>query len=50
MISIEADPLAPAPDSQPWRDVPVAEVSELDTVAKAQQACTQARAHQRRYL
>ena len=50
VISIETDPLVPAPDSQSWWDVPIAEVSELGTVMEAQQAYSEARAHQRRYL
>jgi 3D-(3,5/4)-trihydroxycyclohexane-1,2-dione acylhydrolase (decyclizing) len=50
LISIETDPLVPAPDSQSWWDVPVAEVSELDAVAKAQQAHQAGQLKQRRYL
>jgi len=50
LISIETDPLIPAPDSHSWWDVPIAEVSELESVAKAQQAYQAARSSQRRYL
>lgn len=35
VIPIETDPLVPAPDSQSWWDVPVAEVSEGDSAQKA---------------
>jgi 3D-(3,5/4)-trihydroxycyclohexane-1,2-dione acylhydrolase (decyclizing) len=34
-IHIETDPLAPAPDSENWWDVPVAEVAQLDTTTEA---------------
>jgi 3D-(3,5/4)-trihydroxycyclohexane-1,2-dione acylhydrolase (decyclizing) len=34
-IHIETDPLAPVPDSENWWDVPVAEVSQLDTTTAA---------------
>ena len=34
-IHIETDPLAPAPDSENWWDVPVAEVSQLDSTTAA---------------
>ncbi len=50
LISIETDPLIGAPDSQSWWDVPVAEVSELDTVNQARAAYEAARPRQRRYL
>jgi len=35
VITIETDPLLPAPDSQSWWDVPVAEVSERDAAHDA---------------
>ena len=50
LISIETDPLIPAPDSNSWWDVPVAEISELESVTKAHQAYQSARSSQRRYL
>jgi 3D-(3,5/4)-trihydroxycyclohexane-1,2-dione acylhydrolase (decyclizing) len=34
-IHIETDPLAPAPDSENWWDVPVAEVAQLDSTTAA---------------
>src|SRR5690606_40709956 len=34
-IHIETAPLAPAPDSDSWWDVPVAEVAQLDTTTAA---------------
>jgi 3D-(3,5/4)-trihydroxycyclohexane-1,2-dione acylhydrolase (decyclizing) len=35
VIHVEVDPLVPAPDSDAWWDVPVAEVSGLDSVREA---------------
>jgi 3D-(3,5/4)-trihydroxycyclohexane-1,2-dione acylhydrolase (decyclizing) len=34
-IHIETDPLAPVPDSESWWDVPVSEVSRLDSTQQA---------------
>jgi len=50
LISIETDPMIGAPDSQSWWDVPVAEVSDLDSVNQARAAYEAARPRQRRYL
>jgi 3D-(3,5/4)-trihydroxycyclohexane-1,2-dione acylhydrolase (decyclizing) len=50
LISIETDPLVPAPDSGSWWDVPVAEMSELATVNDARQEYESRRSLQRRYL
>jgi 3D-(3,5/4)-trihydroxycyclohexane-1,2-dione acylhydrolase (decyclizing) len=50
VIHVETDPLVPAPDSQSWWDVPIAEVSGLDSVTSAEQAYRAARTRQRRYL
>jgi 3D-(3,5/4)-trihydroxycyclohexane-1,2-dione acylhydrolase (decyclizing) len=50
LVSIETDPLVPAPDSQSWWDVPIAEVSELASVRNARADYDVARARQRRYL
>jgi 3D-(3,5/4)-trihydroxycyclohexane-1,2-dione acylhydrolase (decyclizing) len=50
LVSIETDPLVSAPDSESWWDVPVAEVSELPSTARARTAYEAARARQRRYL
>jgi 3D-(3,5/4)-trihydroxycyclohexane-1,2-dione acylhydrolase (decyclizing) len=35
VVQVETDPLKPAPDGEAWWDVPVAEVSGLDTVREA---------------
>jgi 3D-(3,5/4)-trihydroxycyclohexane-1,2-dione acylhydrolase (decyclizing) len=35
VVHVETDPLRPAPDGEAWWDVPVAEVSALDTVREA---------------
>jgi 3D-(3,5/4)-trihydroxycyclohexane-1,2-dione acylhydrolase (decyclizing) len=50
VITIETDPLAAAPDSDSWWDVPVAEVSELESVRHARAAYESAQSRQRRYL
>jgi 3D-(3,5/4)-trihydroxycyclohexane-1,2-dione acylhydrolase (decyclizing) len=50
LISIETDPLVAAPDSNSWWDVPVAEVSELDSVNTVREEYLRRRALQRRYL
>lgn len=50
LIAIETDPLIPAPDSQSWWDVPVAEVSQLDSTARARTAYEVDRMRRRRYL
>jgi len=50
LISIETDPMIGVPDSQSWWDVPVAEVSELDSVNQARAAYEAALPRQRRYL
>jgi 3D-(3,5/4)-trihydroxycyclohexane-1,2-dione acylhydrolase (decyclizing) len=50
LVQIETDPLVPAPSSQSWWDVPVAEVSELDSTRQARKAYDAAKAHQRPYL
>ncbi len=50
VITIETDPLVPAPDSQAWWDVPVAEVSEIESVRQARVAYESALPRQRRYL
>lgn len=39
-----------APESNSWWDVPVAQVSELDSVNRAREEYTRGRALQRRYL
>jgi 3D-(3,5/4)-trihydroxycyclohexane-1,2-dione acylhydrolase (decyclizing) len=50
VIHIETDPLAPAPASPAWWDVPVAEVSELDTTRAARTAYETSKARQRAHL
>ncbi len=50
VIHIETDPLVPAPDSPAWWDVPVAEVSTLDSTRQARLAYEQHKTTQRTYL
>ncbi|MGQ0574841.1 MAG: 3D-(3,5/4)-trihydroxycyclohexane-1,2-dione acylhydrolase (decyclizing) [Pseudonocardia sp.] len=46
-IHIETDPLAPVPSSESWWDVPVAEVSEIDSTRQARKIYEAAKAAQR---
>ena len=50
VVEIQTDPLAPVPSSESWWDVPVAEVSELETTRTARATYDEAKAHQRGYL
>ncbi|MBV9207203.1 MAG: 3D-(3,5/4)-trihydroxycyclohexane-1,2-dione acylhydrolase (decyclizing) [Actinobacteria bacterium] len=50
VIYIQADPLAPVPSSESWWDVPVSEVSALESTQKARSAYAAAKARQRLYL
>jgi 3D-(3,5/4)-trihydroxycyclohexane-1,2-dione acylhydrolase (decyclizing) len=50
VVHVETDPLAPAPDSEAWWDVPVAEVSELDTTREARARYDKDKQTQRPYL
>jgi 3D-(3,5/4)-trihydroxycyclohexane-1,2-dione acylhydrolase (decyclizing) len=50
LISIETDPLVPAPSSGSWWDVPIAEVSELDSVTAARESYRAGRSSQRKFL
>jgi 3D-(3,5/4)-trihydroxycyclohexane-1,2-dione acylhydrolase (decyclizing) len=50
LVHIETDPLLPAPSSQAWWDVPVAEVADLASTRDARIAYDQARQRQRPYL
>jgi len=50
LVHIETDPLVPAPGSEAWWDVPVAEVSELDATRRARKAYEAAKVDQRPYL
>ncbi len=50
VVCVETDPLAPAPSSEAWWDVPVAEVSALASTQKAREAYDEAKRDQRPYL
>jgi 3D-(3,5/4)-trihydroxycyclohexane-1,2-dione acylhydrolase (decyclizing) len=49
-VHIETDPAVPAPSSESWWDVPVAEVSELETTRAARAAYEHDKQRQRPYL
>ena len=50
VVHIETDPLSPVPSSESWWDVPVAEVSTLDSTQTARTAYQAAKRGQRLYL
>ena len=50
VIHVETDPLVPAPSSEAWWDVPVAEVSELDSTTEARARYDAAKRDQRPHL
>jgi 3D-(3,5/4)-trihydroxycyclohexane-1,2-dione acylhydrolase (decyclizing) len=50
VVYIETDPLAPAPSSEGWWDVPVAEISALDSTQRARGSYEAAKRAQRLYL
>jgi 3D-(3,5/4)-trihydroxycyclohexane-1,2-dione acylhydrolase (decyclizing) len=50
MVHVETDPMVPAPDSESWWDVPVSEVSTLDTTKAAREVYESHKAQQRPYL
>ncbi|HEY9244251.1 MAG TPA: thiamine pyrophosphate-dependent enzyme, partial [Streptosporangiaceae bacterium] len=50
LVQIETDPLIGAPSSEAWWDVPVAEVSGLDSTQQARKAYQAAKAGQRQFL
>ncbi|WP_375002347.1 3D-(3,5/4)-trihydroxycyclohexane-1,2-dione acylhydrolase (decyclizing) [Aeromicrobium sp. CTD01-1L150] len=50
VIHVETDPYVPAPDSPAWWDVPVAEVSALDSTRQARQTYTEHKGRQRHHL
>jgi 3D-(3,5/4)-trihydroxycyclohexane-1,2-dione acylhydrolase (decyclizing) len=50
VVHIETDPLSPVPSSESWWDVPVAEVSTLDSTRTARSAYETAKRDQRPYL
>jgi 3D-(3,5/4)-trihydroxycyclohexane-1,2-dione acylhydrolase (decyclizing) len=50
LVHIETDPLVPAPGSEAWWDVPVAEVAELEPTREARRAYEAAKRAQRPFL
>ncbi len=50
VVHVETDPLVPAPSSEAWWDVPVAEVSGLDSTREARAGYEQHKREQRPYL
>jgi 3D-(3,5/4)-trihydroxycyclohexane-1,2-dione acylhydrolase (decyclizing) len=50
VVHVETDPLVPAPDSPAWWDVPVAEVSALESTRLARTAYETHKARQRAHL
>ena len=50
MVHVETDPLVPSPDSESWWDVPVSEVSTLDTTTDARRRYEEHKAQQRLHL
>ncbi len=50
VVHVETDPLAPAPDSEAWWDVPVAEVSALESTARARARYDDDKKTQRHHL
>ena len=50
LVEVETDPLVPAPDSESWWDVPVAEIAHLETTIQARKAYEAAKEQQRPYL
>jgi 3D-(3,5/4)-trihydroxycyclohexane-1,2-dione acylhydrolase (decyclizing) len=50
VIHIDTDPVAPVPSSESWWDVPVSQVSELDSTQQAYATYEQRKATQRSYL
>ena len=49
-VHIETDMLAPVPSSESWWDVPVSEVSQLDSTQQARKIYEQHKAEQRPFL
>jgi 3D-(3,5/4)-trihydroxycyclohexane-1,2-dione acylhydrolase (decyclizing) len=49
-VYVETDPLGPAPESEAWWDVPVSEVSALDSTQQARAVYQAAKRGQRPYL
>ena len=50
VVHIETDPMIPAPDSEAWWDVPVAEVAELDSTRRARAGYERAKPDQRPFV
>ena len=50
LVHVETDPLVPAPSSEAWWDVPVAEVAHLDSTEEARLAYDKDKDRQRQYL
>ena len=50
LVHIETDPMIPAPDSEAWWDVPVAEVSALEDTRRAREAYEKAKTAQRPFV
>jgi len=50
VVHIETDPLVPGPDGGAWWDVPVAEVSSMDTTVAARETYRRHKLDQRGYL
>jgi 3D-(3,5/4)-trihydroxycyclohexane-1,2-dione acylhydrolase (decyclizing) len=50
LVHIETDPLVPAPASEAWWDVPVAEVSGLEDTRRAREAYEKAKTAQRPFV
>jgi 3D-(3,5/4)-trihydroxycyclohexane-1,2-dione acylhydrolase (decyclizing) len=50
VILVETDPLVPAPSSEAWWDVPVAEASDVDSTRRARAAYEAAKRNQRTHL
>ncbi|HEV7897953.1 MAG TPA: 3D-(3,5/4)-trihydroxycyclohexane-1,2-dione acylhydrolase (decyclizing) [Planosporangium sp.] len=50
LVHVETDPLVPAPSSESWWDVPVAEVSRLDSTTKARSGYETSKTSQRLHL
>lgn len=50
VVQVHTDPLLPAPDSEAWWDVPVAEVAQVDSTRQARAEYERHKATQKRYL
>ena len=50
LIHINSDPLLDSPDSESWWDVPVSEISELDSTQDAYQTYTDHKGRQKPFL